>query len=112
MDPQSAAGLYPRDWPRVQRAIEVRLQTGLPLSQQKDDRPEPNESARRLRIFALNPPRAELYQRINKRAETHFAAGLVEEVKTLLARGVPPNSNALGARGYRRVVEFLQGRAI
>ena len=110
LDPQSAARLYPRDWPRVQRAIEVRLQTGRPLSQQKDDRPEPVESARRLRIFALNPPRAELYRRINERAEAHFAAGLVDEVKALLAQGVPPESNALGAHGYRRVVEFLQGQ--
>jgi tRNA dimethylallyltransferase len=110
LDPPSAAGLYPRDWPRVQRAIEVRLQTGRPLSQQKDDRPAPPESARRLRILALNPPRADLYRRINERTAAHFAAGLVDEVKTLLAQGVPANSNALGAHGYRRVVEFLQGR--
>ena len=110
LDPHSAAQLYPRDWPRVQRAIEVRLQTGHPLSQQKDARPEPTESARRLRIFALNPPRAELYRRINERTDAHFAAGLVEEVKKLLAQGVPPNSNALGAHGYRRVVEFLKGQ--
>lgn len=110
LDPQSAAGLYPRDWPRVQRAIEVRLQTGRPLSQQKDARPEPAESARRLRIFALNPPRRELYRRINERTDAHFAAGLIDEVKLLLDQGVPPESNALGAHGYRRVVEFLQGR--
>lgn len=110
LDPASADSLYPRDWPRVQRAIEVRLQTGRTFSQQKDARPEPAESARRLRIFALDPPRAELYQRINKRTEEHFAAGLVDEVRMLLAQGVPPNSNALGAHGYRRVVEYLEGR--
>ncbi len=62
LDPESATELYPRDWPRVQRAIEVRLQTGQPMSSQKADRPEPHESARRLRIVVLNPPRAELYQ--------------------------------------------------
>ena len=107
LDPQSAARFYPRDWPRVQRAIEVHLQTGRPLSQQKDARPEPIESTRRLRIFALNPPRTELYRRINERTDAHFAAGLVDEVKMLLAQGVPANSNALGAHGYRRVVEFL-----
>ena len=53
-------------------------------------RPEPHESARRLQIFAINPPRDELYERINERTETHFAAGLVEEVRDLLAQGVPP----------------------
>ena len=62
-----------------------------------------------LRILALNPPRAELYQRINERTEAHFRAGLVDEVRDLLARGFSPASNALGAHGYRRVVEYLQG---
>ena len=64
----------------------------------------------RLRLLVLNPPRPELYRRINERTEKHFAAGLVEEVEALLAQGVPPNSNALGAHGYRRVVESLEGK--
>src|SRR5262249_20597439 len=80
------------------------------IMDQKDERPAPHESARRLRILALNPPRAELYQRINERTEQHFQAGLVDEVRNLLNRGFPPNSNALGAHGYRRVVEYLQGQ--
>jgi tRNA dimethylallyltransferase len=58
----------------------------------------------------LNPPRDQLYQRINERTEKHFSAGLVAEVENLLAQGVPPNSNALGAHGYRRVVEYLEGK--
>jgi tRNA dimethylallyltransferase len=110
LDPKTAAELFPRDWPRVQRAIEVRLQTGTRMSQQKELRPPAPESAQRLRIFVLNPPRDELYERINKRTEEHFASGLVQEVKSLLKQGVPANSNALGAHGYRRVVEFLQGK--
>ena len=110
LDPESAAELYPRDWPRVQRAIEVLLQTGRAMSQQKNARPEPHESARRLRIMVLNPPRDELYRRINERTEKHFAAGLVAEVEALLAEDVPANSNALGAHGYRRVVEYLEGK--
>lgn len=108
VDPQSAAELYPRDWPRVQRSIEVRLQTGKRMSQQKGERPKPHESVRRMRVLALNPPRDQLYRRINDRTENHFSAGLVAEVENLLAQGVPPNSNALGAHGYRRVVEYLE----
>jgi tRNA dimethylallyltransferase len=61
-------------------------------------------------LFVLNPPRAQLYQRINERTEKHFTAGLVEEVADLLGQGVPANSNALGAHGYRRVVEYLEGK--
>jgi tRNA dimethylallyltransferase len=110
LDPRAAKQLYPRDWPRVQRAIEVCLQTGRSIVDQKDERPEAHESSRRLRILALNPPRAKLYNRINDRTEAHFAAGLVEEVQDLLSRGVPPDSNALGAHGYRRVIEYLEGK--
>lgn len=110
LDALSAGQLYPRDWPRVQRALEVKLQTGLPMFEQMPGRAVPHESAARIRVFALNPPREELYRRINTRAETHFAAGLVEEVRALLERGVPADSNALGAHGYRRVVEYLKGQ--
>jgi len=109
LDAAEAANLNPRDWPRVQRAIEFCLQTGEPISRQRPLRPEPPSLANRIRIIALSPPRQELYGRINKRTEKHFANGLVEEVRHLLDEGVPANSNALGAHGYRRVVEFLQG---
>jgi tRNA dimethylallyltransferase len=110
LDPASALELYPRDWPRVHRALEVLLQTGAPMSTQKAIRPEPSESVFRLRLLALNPPRAQLYDLINMRTEAHFAAGLIEEVRDLLAQGVPSDSNALGAHGYRRVVEYLEGQ--
>ena len=110
LDHSGAKQLNARDWPRVQRAIEVYLQTGRSIFAQREERPEPPESSRRLRILALNPPRDELYQRINQRTEGHFQSGLLEEVKALLERGVPSDSNALGAHGYRRVVEYLQGR--
>jgi tRNA dimethylallyltransferase len=109
-DPVEAAKLSARDWPRVQRAIEVCLQSGEPISGQRPLRTEPPSLASRIQIIALNPPRNELYARINERAETHFADGLVEEVRRLLDEGVPANSNALGAHGYRRVVEFLYGK--
>src|SRR5207244_4134702 len=39
----------------------------------------------------------------------HFTNGLVKEVRDLLAAGVSAKSNALGAHGYRRVVEYLRG---
>jgi tRNA dimethylallyltransferase len=86
------------------------LQTGERISTQRPQREEPPAFADRIRIFALNPPREELYARINARTEQHFANGLVDEVRHLLSKGVPANSNALGAHGYRRVVEFLRGQ--
>ena len=107
-DSTEADKLNPRDWPRVQRAIEFYLQTGERISGQRPLRPLPPELATRLRILALIPPREELYARINQRTEQHFAAGLVDEVSRLLSEGVPANSSALGAHGYRRVVEHLR----
>jgi tRNA dimethylallyltransferase len=109
LDPRSAARFFPRDWPRVQRALEVRLQTGQSLADLVGARKEPPECAARIRVLALLPPRQELYRRIDARTEAHFAAGLAREVCTLLNRGVPRGSNALGAHGYRRVVEFILG---
>ena len=108
-DPKEAAKLSTRDWPRVQRAIEFYLQTGERISTQRPLREQPASFAKRIKVFALNPPREELYDRINRRTEAHFANGLVEEVRRLLDTGVPANSNALGAHGYRRVVEYLRG---
>lgn len=109
LDPERAARLAPRDWSRVQRALELRLQTGETLSARMLQRPAPPPQAARLRLFVLEPPREELYRRIDLRAEAHFSAGLVEEVRGLLARGLPADGSALGAHGYRRVVEYLRG---
>jgi tRNA dimethylallyltransferase len=110
LDPHSALKLAERDWPRVQRALEVRIQTGKPMSEQMPERAEPPACAARIHVLALTPPRAELYRRINERTEAHYAAGLIDEVRELLKKGVPAASSALGAHGYRRVVEFLQGK--
>jgi len=109
-DKAESQKLNVRDWPRVQRAIEFCLQTGQTISSQRPQRPEPPAIASLIRILALNPPRKELYARINARTEQHFADGLVEEVSRLLDQGVPASSNALGAHGYRRVVEYLSGQ--
>ncbi len=107
-DPAEAQNLHAADWPRVQRAIEFYLQTGRRISDERRARAAPPAMADRMRIFALHPPRDELYARINTRTEKHFADGLVTEVERLLNEGVPPDSNALGAHGYRRVVEYLK----
>ncbi len=109
LDKVSADKLFPRDYVRVSRAIEVFLQTGKQMSQLQPNRLEPPECASRLKIFVLNPPREKLYHKINLRAENHFNIGLVDEVKALLLNGLQDNSSALGSHGYRRVCEFLRG---
>lgn len=109
VDPKSAKRLFPRDYVRTMRALEIFFQTGNCLSEIQQNRAAPPEFSERLKIFVLNPPRNLLYERINRRAESHFEKGLVEEVKRLRENGLSDETNALGAHGYRRVCEYLRG---
>lgn len=110
VDKISAEKLFPRDYIRVMRALEVFFQTGKSIAELQPNRAEPPEFASRIQIFALNPPRDLLYERINLRTEKHFSNGLVEEVKLIRESGVNDDTNALGAHGYRRVCEYLRGQ--
>ena len=110
VDPQAALHLSPRDWPRTMRALEVYFQTGRRISESQPEMPPAPELASRIRVIALNPPRDELYARINKRADLMFDSGLVEEVESLISSGIPAAAKAFQAHGYRRVVEYLQGK--
>ncbi len=109
IDKTSADKFFPRDYVRVQRALEVCFQTGKKFSEIQPNRAAPPEFAERIKIFVLNPPRDKLYEKINERAEQHFANGLVEEVELIRKSGVKDDTNALGAHGYRRVCEYLRG---
>ncbi len=109
VDPQAAVKIPERDYVRSLRGLEVFFQTGKRLSAEQPNRAAPPEFASRIKLFVLNPPREVLYEKINARTEAHFAAGLIHEVKQLLADGVKDNTNALGAHAYRRVCEYLRG---
>ncbi|MEK6320718.1 MAG: tRNA (adenosine(37)-N6)-dimethylallyltransferase MiaA [Acidobacteriota bacterium] len=110
VDAQAALNLSPRDWSRTMRALEVYFQTGRRLSESQREIPPAPELASRIQVIALNPPREELYARINRRADEMFDSGLVEEVESLIASGIPPTAKAFQAHGYRRVVEYLDGK--
>ena len=109
IDRAAAEKLFARDYVRVMRALEVYFQTGERISEQQPKRGVPPEFAERISLIALEPPRALLYEKINRRTEAHFAKGLVEEVKQLRADGVKDSTNALGSHSYRRVCEYLRG---
>lgn len=110
IDPRAGSHISPRDWSRSMRALEFFFQTGRRISEEQPETPPAPAFAARLRVVALSPPRDELYDRINRRAEAMFAEGLVEEVQRLMEAGLPPTAKAFQAHGYRRVVEYLQGR--
>lgn len=109
LDPPSAKKLFERDWPRVQRALEVYFQTGHHMSEAQLDMPAPPEISARIRVIVLSPPRADVYQRINKRVEEWFGTELQREVQSLIDSGVPTNAKVFKALGYRHMFEYLQG---
>lgn len=111
VDPTLAARFAPKDWSRVTRALEVYFSSGKPLSEWQAITPEePTEEAGRLFHFVLQPPREELYDRINLRTDLMVERGLLTEIENLIADGVPVTAKAFNAHGYKRFVEHLMGR--
>lgn len=108
IDPDSAERIGPHDRQRILRALEVFELTGEPMTAHWQKHAPPSKYDPLL--VAPNRSREELYARIDKRADSLFASGLVEEVQRILASGVPVDAHALKAIGYREVVEMLQGR--
>jgi tRNA dimethylallyltransferase len=87
----------------------VYLKTGRPISQWQRQF-QFGRPAEECRVFVLTWPRSELYSRIGQRVDAMFAAGLVDEVRQLLARPQPPSRTARQAVGYREVIEHLEGK--
>lgn len=95
---------------RVVRAIEVIRLTGRPFSEQRTGwtaRQTPPPAG--LRLVGLTRAPADLRARIDRRVDAMFAAGLIEETRRLLERGLATNRTALQALGYRQVLEHLRG---
>ena len=104
MDAATAERIHANDTPKLIRAIEVCLAARRPMSEVIAR--DPLTGFRLLRI-GLNPPREDLYDRLNRRCAAMFAAGLVEETRGLLARYGPVK--ALDSLGYRQARAVLDG---
>jgi len=107
LDRESATRIHANDTPKLIRAIEVSLAARRPMSEAWKQGREPLRGFRILRI-GLDPPRKDLYQRINERAARMFDEGLIEETQQLIARyGESPR--AFDSRGYRQARAVLRG---
>jgi len=107
VDPEAAGRIAPQDRQRVLRALEIHQITGETLSShwKRHQRPPIYHAL----MVAPRHSRSDLYARIDARADRLFASGLIEEVRRILASGVPVDAHALKAIGYRQVVEMLEG---
>lgn len=111
LDPESAARLSPADRPRIVRALEVVLATGRPMAYW---RAHANGKALLPAglwhgVF-LTVEREVLKERIHRRFEEMIEAGALDEVRRLLARGLPPNRGIMKAHGVPHLVAYLEGR--
>ena len=109
IDPDSAARLHLSDRKRIIRALEVYYETGETIT------------AHNLKTQAIPPKydplwlgldfadRAELYRRIDLRVSIMLEMGLVEEIRALLASGIPSKCTAMQAIGYKEFVAALEG---
>jgi tRNA dimethylallyltransferase len=105
LDPEAASRLDPNNPRRLVRAIEVVSRTGLPLAACQTRRPIDAD----VLILGLRLPRDELYERLDRRTEAQFAAGLVEEVRRLRDAGYGDTSPVRGGVGYKEVSAYLDG---
>jgi tRNA dimethylallyltransferase len=108
VDAESAIRIMPRDRKRLVRALEVYWSTGQPLST--------HFAATRSLIadceviaIGLRLPAALTEERVARRVEQQFARGIVDEVRLMLARGVPADARPFGGLVYRQVMEMLRG---
>ncbi len=94
---------------RIQKALELYFQTGLTRKAYFSKHPPRPVITEKVQIFEIDVERKLLHERIQKRTQKMFAAGIVEEVQRLLERyGRSPQ--AFKAIGIKEVVEYLDGK--
>jgi tRNA dimethylallyltransferase len=108
VDAASAARIQPRDTKRMVRALEVYLLTGRPLTDHFADTRSPLPEVDFLPI-GVRLPAAQISERVVRRVDQQFARGLLDEVRELLARGIPETARPFGGLVYRQALEHLRG---
>ncbi|WUH79391.1 tRNA (adenosine(37)-N6)-dimethylallyltransferase MiaA [Amycolatopsis sp. NBC_00438] len=105
-DPVAAAAILPTNTRRIVRALEVIEITGEPFSA---NLPKPGPARYGTAVIGVDRAPEELDERVNERVRRMFEAGLVDEVRELLARGLRDGKTASRALGYQQVITELDG---
>lgn len=103
LDPAAAERIHPHNVRRVVRALEAAM--GGDGVSAKGAEEMPYDAV----VIGLTMERGALYERINRRVDAMLAAGLEQEVRSLLARGVSPDCQSMQSIGYRQMVWYLNG---
>jgi len=111
IDPESAARIQPTDPQRIQRALEVYMLSGQPMSTFHAKQPSADLPYRLLKLALIPADRTLLHDRIAARFRLMLAEGLVDEVRKLFDRGdLSAELPAMRAVGYRQVGRYLSGQ--
>lgn len=108
LDPGSVERVHERDRNKLIRALEVCFHAGKPMSDLFGLGRDPLTTHRAVKI-GLNPPRAELYARLDERCRRMWAGGLVAEVRQILQSGVPETAKPFESIGYKQALDFVKG---
>lgn len=108
VDAEAAGRIHPNDLRRIERALEVYHKSGTPISELQKQWVA-SRSTYDLRLVALRRPREEANRRINARVHRMMAAGLVDEVRSLLAETEGIGEQAAQAVGYAEIIAHLRG---
>ncbi len=103
VDPASGLRIQPRDLKRLVRALEVFFLTGRPLTAHFAETASPIPDVE-VRAFALRLPADVISARVTRRVDDQFARGLLDEIRTLLARGIPEDARPFGGLVYRQAL--------
>jgi tRNA dimethylallyltransferase len=112
IDPAAAERIHPNDAKRIVRALEVYRLTGRGISefQRQWGASQAQNQRHNWTIIGLRREKAEENKRINARVKKMIEAGLVDEVKSLLAEDKPLSQQARCAIGYAEIIDYLNGR--
>jgi tRNA dimethylallyltransferase len=110
VDPASGLRILPRDRKRIVRALEVFFQTGEPLTAHFARTASPLAPDVAVTALAVRLPPDVLAARLARRVDQQFAAGLLDEMRDNLARGVPESARPFTGLVYRQALDCLHGR--
>ena len=111
IDPARAEKLHAADEKRIIRALEIWYESGKTMTQHDEESRLQPPRYQAVTVGLSFEDRADMWVRIDRRVDEMMSAGLVDEVRRLLARGVSPACTAMQAIGYKEMVSaLLEGR--
>ena len=107
VDEAGAKDIHPNNRKRVIRALEIYETSGVKKSEMIEK--QEHKMIYDACLIGLTDDRTVLYDRINKRVDTMYETGLVEEVKALFDQGIPAESQSIRAIGYKELYDYFKG---